>query len=142
MSMQPRGRLKFDRVEERFDDGKVWMEVTLTFNGQPVLGRSPAVDEGESRAGIRRAALATLNAIETFVERQFHCDLQEVDRVQALGKELVVLLITISFEGRNIQLFGSCRAGDEVAEAAAKAALDATNRYIDIVLNSKKTENV
>ncbi len=134
MSMQPRGRLKFDRVEERSEDGKVWMEVTLTFSGQPITGRSPAVDESESRAGIRRAALATLDAIETFVEHQFRCELQEVDRVQALGKELVVLLITIAFEGRSIQLFGSCRAGEEISEAAGKAALDATNRYVDIVL--------
>jgi hypothetical protein len=134
MSTQPRGRLKLERVEEQSEDGRVWMEVTLTFGGQSVVGKSPAVDEGESRAGIRRAALATLDAIETFVGRQFRCELQEVDRVHALGKELVVLLITMDFEGRTIQLFGSCRAADETAEAAAKAALDATNRYIDIVL--------
>jgi hypothetical protein len=140
MSTQPRGRLKFDGVVEMSEDGRVWMEVTLAYGGQPVVGRSPAVDEGESRAGIRRAALATLDAIERFVDRQFRCELQEVDRVQALGKELVVLLITIVFEDRTIQLFGSCRAGEEIAEAAAKAALDATNRYVDIVL-SKRTAN-
>jgi hypothetical protein len=140
MSTQPRGRLKFDRIEERDENGKVWMEVTLTFGGRPVTGRSPAVEEAETRAGIRRAALATLDAIESFVGRQFHCELQEVDRVQALGKELVVLLITISFEGRNIQLFGSCRAAEDIAEAAAKAALDATNRYVDIVLTKRGTD--
>jgi len=137
MSQQPRGRLKFDRVEEKSDDGKVWMEATLTFSGRTITGQSPSIDEFESRAGIRRAALATLDAIEAFVERQFRCELQEVDRVQALGKELVVLLITINFEGRSIQLFGSCRAGEEIAEAAAKAALDATNRYVDIVLGQR-----
>ena len=137
MSTQPRARLKFDRVDEQAEDGKLWMEVTLTYGGRTVTGRSPSVDEGESRAGIRRAALATLDAIETFVDRQFRCDLQEVDRVQALGKELVVLLITINFEGRQIQLFGSCRAAEEISQAAAKAALDATNRYIDIVLSKR-----
>ena len=140
MSTQSRGRLKFDHVEEKSDDGKVWMEVTLTFSGESVVGKSPAVDEGESRAGIRRAALATLDAIEAFVERQFWCELQEVDRVQALGKELVVLLITINFEGRSIQLFGSCRAAEEIAEAAAKAALDATNRYIDLALRKRAAD--
>ena len=137
MSTQPRARLKFDSVEEKSEDGKLWMEVQLAFNGRPIVGRSPAVDESESRAGVRRAALATLDAIEQFVDRQFTCELQEVDRVQALGKELIVLLITITFEDRTIQLFGSCRAADDIAEAAAKAALDATNRYIDIVLSNR-----
>ena len=137
MSTQPRGRLRFDRIEEKSDDAGLWMEVTLTQGERSVVGRSPSVDSGETRDGIRRAALATLDAIETFVDRQFSCDLQEVDRVHALGKELVVLLINLRFEGRQIQLFGSCRAGEEVREAAAKAALDATNRYIDIVLNKR-----
>lgn len=139
MSTTTRSRLKFDNVREHLASGEVWMDVTLTFNGRAVTGTSPKVHEGESRVGIRRAALATLAAIETFVDGQFTCTLQEADRVQALGKELVVLLISINFEGRSIQLFGSCRAGDSVADAAAKAALDATNRYIDIVL-SKRVE--
>lgn len=139
MSITPRARLKFDSVKEHAANGEVWMDVTLTFNGQSYVGSSPRVGEDESRVGIRRAALGTLAAIQKFVDGQFTCELQEADRVQALGKELVVLLISINFEGRSIQLFGSCRAGDSVADAAAKAALDATNRYIDIVL-SKRVE--
>ena len=139
MSTTPRSRLKFDSVQEHAAGGEVWMDVTLTFAGQVIVGSSPRVSEDESRVGIRRAALATLSAIEKFIDRQFTCELQEADRVQALGKELVVLLISIQFEGRTIQLFGSCRAGDSVADAAAKAALDATNRYIDIVL-AKRVE--
>ena len=139
MSFNARSRLKFDKVEEHAADGEVWMDVSLTFGGKTVVGSSPRVVQDESRVGIRRSALATLDAIEKFVDRQFTCELQEADRVQALGKELVVLLISIQFEGRTIQLFGSCRAGESVAVAAAKAALDATNRYIDIVL-SKRVE--
>jgi len=139
MSTTQRARLKFDRVQEHSAAGEVWMDVTLSFNGDVYTGSSPRVVADDSRVGIRRSALATLQAIEKFVDRQFTCELQEADRVQALGKELVVLLISIEFEGRKIQLFGSCRAGDAVADAAAKAALDATNRYIDIVL-SKRAE--
>jgi hypothetical protein len=137
MSTKP-GRLKFDKIEERTEDGKSWIEVTLAYNGKPVVGRSPAVEESESRVGIRRTALATLDAIEVFVDRQFRCELQEVDRVRALGKELVVLLINLDFEGRRIQLFGSCRTADDPMGATAKAALDATNRYIDIVLSKRQ----
>jgi len=134
MSTRP-ARLKFDKIDHRADDGKHWVEVTLSFNGRAVTGRSPATEVGEGREGVRRTAMATLQAIEYFVESQFTCELQEVDRVKALGKELVVLLINLDFEGRRIQLFGSCRIAEDVPSASAKAALDATNRYIDIVLN-------
>lgn len=137
MSTQPRSRLRFDRVEEHRDDGKVWAEVTLTFNGEAVAGRSPEVDDEGVRSAIRPVALATLDAIGSFVNNRFSCELQEVDRVHALGKELVVLLINMEFESRRIQLFGSCRVGESLTEAAAKAALDATNRYVDIVLNTR-----
>ena len=100
-----------------------------------MTGRSPEVEPGEGREGVRRTAMATLTAIEQFVNNEFKCELQEVDRVRALGKELVVLLINLDFEDRHIQLFGSCRITDDVMGATAKAALDATNRYIDIVMN-------
>lgn len=134
MSSRP-ARLKFDNIEHKTENGKEWVEVTLSFAGRTVTGRSPEIDSAESREGVRRTAMATLSAIETFVNSEFKCELQEVDRVRALGKELVVLLINLDFEDRRIQLFGSCRITDDVMGATAKAALDATNRYIDIVLN-------
>src|SRR5687767_13879649 len=128
-------RLKFDTIRRRVEKDQEWVEVTLTFNERSVVGRSPAADVIETRGGIRRTALATLDGIMEFVDRQFTCELQEIDRVTALGKDLVVLLINLEFEGRKIQLFGSCRTNEDVLAATAKAALDATNRYIDIVLN-------
>ena len=81
---------------------------------------------GYSVADAYRKALATTGKV---VARR------SIDRVSALGKELVVLLINLEFEGRKIQLFGSCRTGDDVLSATARAALDATNRYIEIVNN-------
>jgi hypothetical protein len=127
--------LRLDGVETREEDGTPWKVVTLSFNGEPVVGRH-SVGDDDPRTAIRAVALATLDAVEQFVSSRFTCELQEVDRVHALGKELVVLLINMSFEDRQVQLFGSCRVGDNVVEAAAKAALDATNRYVDITLNS------
>lgn len=137
MSSNQRVRLKLDRVEGLSDGSRIWTEVTVSWQGAPVHGRSPLFDPGEHGAALRGAALATLDAVESFVERAFYCNLNEVDRVHALGKELVVLLIDMNFEGRQIQLFGSCRAGDDATQAAAKAALDATNRYIDIVVGQR-----
>jgi hypothetical protein len=136
MSNKP-ARLKFDRIDQVVEGEKEHVEVTLSFAGRAVTGRSPSVELSESREGVRRTAMATLDAIQQFVDYEFKCELQEVDRVRALGKELVVLLINLDFEERHIQLFGSCRIGEDVLGATAKAALDATNRYIDIVLNRK-----
>ena len=134
MSTRP-ARLRFDSIRRVNDNDHEWVEVSLTYGGRTVVGRSPSADLLETRGGIRRTALATLDGIGQFVDNQFTCDLQEIDRVSALGKELVVLLINLEFEGRKIQLFGSCRTGEDVLQATARAALDATNRYIEIVLN-------
>jgi hypothetical protein len=133
MSRPP--RLRFDSIRRVSDEDQEWVEVTLSYDDHVVVGRSPKADLLETRGGIRRTALATLDGIMQFVEHKFTCELQEIDRVSALGKELVVLLINLEFEGRKIQLFGSCRTGDDVLSATAKAALDATNRYIDIARN-------
>ena len=128
-------RLRFDSIRRVSDEDQEWIEVTLSFGDQVTVGRSPKADLLETRGGIRRTALATLDGIMQFVDHNFTCELQEIDRVSALGKELVVLLINLEFEGRKIQLFGSCRTGEDVLSATAKAALDATNRYIDIARN-------
>jgi hypothetical protein len=133
--MSRSARLKFDEINRVVDNDQEWIEVSLSCGGRSVTGRSPSADLLETRGGIRRTALATLDGVMKFVDGQFTCELQEIDRVSALGKELVVLLINLEFEGRRIQLFGSCRTGEDVLSATAKAALDATNRYIDIVAN-------
>lgn len=134
MSSRP-ARLKFESIRRVADNDQEWVEVSLVFGDRTIVGRSPKADLLDTRGGIRRTALATLDGVTQFVDRQFTCELQEIDRVTALGKELVVLLINLDFEGRKIQLFGSCRAGDDVLQATARAALDATNRYIEIALN-------
>ena len=137
MSSRP-VRLRFDRVERKLEGGKEWFEVTLSFYDRPVTGRSQALDTSESRRGIRRTAAATLNAIEACIGDRLTCELQEVDIVRALGKERVVMLVAATFEGRRIQLFGTCVTGDDFLIATAKAALDAANRYIDIVLSNQE----
>jgi hypothetical protein len=129
MNSRP-GRLRFERVSE--SGGGV--EVTLGLGGRSYSGRSSAADPSSERPDLLRAATATLGAIEECVAGEFICDLQEVDRVRALGKDRVVMLVTIEFEGRRIQLFGSCVVEDDALVAAARAALDATNRHVDIVL--------
>ena len=128
-------RLKFDRVERVLEDGNEWFEVILSLDGRTFVGRNqPIVDPSVARGGIRRTATAAISAVQACVEGTITCQLQEVDRVRALGKERVVILVAIDFEGRRIQLFGSCAIEDDVLAATAKAVLNATNRYVDIAL--------
>ena len=130
-------RLKFESVERKSDGGRAWLEVTLSFGGRSLTRRSPDVNGGEL-AEARASALATIAVIESFVDGQFRCELQEVECARALEKELVVLLMNLAFEGRHVQVFGSCRTGSDTPAATARAALDATNRYIGLVLEPEQ----
>ena len=57
MSSQTRSRLRLDGVETREEDGTQWKVVTLSFNGEPVVGRH-SVDDDDPRTAIRAVALS------------------------------------------------------------------------------------
>jgi hypothetical protein len=108
--------------------------VALSFKGRRFAESDRVEAPGRQLDVIRAIAAATIRTIEQFVEGQFSCELQAVQRARALEKDLVVLLINLAFEGRSVQLIGSCRTSDDISGAAARAALDATNRYIGFVM--------
>ena len=58
--------------------------------------------------------------------------LADLDHVNALGKDLVAVLVDIVFENKNIQVFGSCPIAGPEIDAAVKAALNATNRFVEL----------
>jgi hypothetical protein len=84
---------------------------------------------------VHRAAIATLKAIELLVHHQFECALADLEIVRALGATLVMVRVRLTLEGETVELFGSARAVDDFLVAAANAALDATNLYIDYILS-------
>lgn len=126
-------RLRFDAVErvaER-DSNNFQIAVRLSFNEQVYKGYSYG-QAGNSE--VELAARACLKAVEDFVQHRFDCNLLETDQVNTLGRQLIVLLVQVYFENREIQIFGSCRVQDDLLEAGARAALDATNRYVELVI--------
>ena len=124
-------RLRFDRADAHDEqDGQCRVQVTLTF-GDRIIETS-AAESSEGKGPLKAAAEATLRAIEEAVEGRFTCRLVDLDHVNALGKDLVAALVDVSFEGREVQVFGSCQLFGSEIDAAVKAALNATNRFVEL----------
>ena len=126
-------RLRFDQVEAHDEpDGQCRVQVTFSFADRKIKASATEADEGKGR--LKAAAGATLKAIEEAVEGRFTCSLVDLDHVNALGKDLVAALVDVSFEGREVQVFGSCQLAGSEIETAVKAALNATNRFVELAM--------
>ncbi len=126
-------RLRFDRADVHpIADGECRVEVTFTLGERIITASVSGACEGEGR--LKSAASAALKAVEETVERSFTCTLSDLDHVNALGKDLIGVLVDVTFEEREMQVFGSCQIADSETDAAVKAALNATNRFFELAL--------
>ena len=124
-------RLRFDRAETTRQDGEQCLvEVTFTFADRVL--KASATEPCEGVGSLKAAARATLEAMEQAVDKRFRCRLADLDHVSALGKNLIAVLVDIDFEGKQVQVFGSCQLSGNEIDAAVKAALNATNRFFDL----------
>jgi hypothetical protein len=127
--------IELEWIEERTDNKTSWIAVTLNLNGESATALSPALPAKQARHGVGRTAIATLKAIELLVHHQFECELVDAGLVRALGASLIMVRVRLQMEGETTELFGSARVEEhDFLVAAAKAALDATNLYIDYIL--------
>ena len=124
-------RLRFDRAETtRQGEEQCLVEVTFTFADRALS--ASAAEPCEGVGPLKAAARATLEAMEQAVDGRFRCRLADLDHVSALGKNLIAVLVDIDFEGKQVQVFGSCQLSGNEIDAAVKAALNATNRFFDL----------
>lgn len=124
-------RLRFDSatlVQDSPQDYRA--EVRLSFAGQ-VIHTSEGCS-AEQTSQLKAAAVATLRAVQGAIEDRFTCRLTDLDHVHALGKNLIAVLVDINFEGKDVQVFGSCPINGGELDAAVKAALNATNRFVEL----------
>lgn len=134
MSVDDR-RLRFERAVLHSDeDGSCRIKVTFTFGARVITCTADECDQPFSR--LKAAAVATLDAVEQAVAGRFRCALADLDHVTALGKDLIAVLVDIDFEGKQFQLFGSCQKSGSELDVAVKAALNATNRFVELALDS------
>ncbi len=126
-------RLRFDRVESYpAEDGSAMVQVTLAFGDSVVQTSAPVNDEAV--ALLKAAAKATLAAVTEVAAQRFFCMLVDLDHVNALGKNLIAVLVDITYDGKVTQVFGSCQVNGQELAAAVKAALNATNRFFELAM--------
>jgi len=128
-------RLRFDSVELKSGGSQLCRaELKFTFGGEQI--KAAAIDSESGLGPLRAAAAATIIAIQQAVTNRFTCRLEDLDRVNALGKELIAVLVKVDFDGREFQLFGSCQIAADETAAAVKATLNATNRFVDLAMRT------
>ena len=128
-------RLRFERVQLIEDEpGQCRVEVTLTLAGRIVQASASGPSSG--LGPLKAAAVASLLAVEGAAEGRFKCHVADLDHVNALGKDLIAVLVDVDFEDRDVQVFGSCQVQDSDIATACKAALNATNRFFELAMRS------
>lgn len=133
MSSSSRKRLRFDRTTVSDEaGGQCRVHVSLALGDRPFAAEATA--PSESPGPLKAAAEAALKAVQEAAGHRFTCSLADLDHVNALGKNLIAVLIDVKFEGRDAQVFGSCQIGDSDIDAAVKAALNATNRFFELAM--------
>ena len=132
MTQRPQKRLRFDSVEKVAESGSNRVKVLFSFGDRVISTSSPADDN--LAGALKAAAEASLQAIEQACEGRFSCSLADLDHVNALGKDLIAVLVNVSFEAKQVQVFGSCQMSGNELETAVKATLNATNRLFELAL--------
>ena len=129
-----RRRLRFDRAELTEEaTGRSRVRVTLTL-GQLVFQASAESGAPENRSSLKAAAEATLEAVQEAAANKFACSLADLDHVNALGKDLIAVLVDIRSQGRDVQVFGSCQIAGSEIDCTVKAVLNATNRMFELAM--------
>jgi hypothetical protein len=131
-----RKRLRFDRTTVSEEAaGHCRVRVTLALGER--FFEADATALSESPGPLKAAAVATLKAVQEAAANRFTCSLADLDHVNALGKNLIAVLVDVKFEGRDAQVFGSCQIGDSDVDAAVKSALNATNRFFELAMREE-----
>lgn len=133
MGTSSKKRLRFDGVEVvQQDDGQCRATVTFAHGDESV--QAEALGEADGTGPLKAAAVATLKAVQDAAASRFTCSLSDLDHVNALGKSLIAVLVDVNFQGRDVQVFGSCQIAGEEADCAVKAALNAVNRIFELAM--------
>lgn len=130
----PARRLIFQGLESLVRGGKIVAKIRVAWKGNTFEGTAEDIDGGAGR--IRAVAAATLRAASEACSGKMHLELESASVVHALGNDYVLVsahAISPLLGRRPVPLAGAhpSTAGEE---AAALAALQATNRVLTLAL--------
>lgn len=129
MDRSPRAKLERARVTS--GDGACRAEVTLSFGA--VVETATASCDGEGPAAeLRAVAEATISAARALAGENFSCVIRLAEVLEVAGNDFAIVNGTVAARGRSAPVLGSCLVRDDVADAAARATLDAVNRWLEI----------
>jgi hypothetical protein len=131
-------RAKLVAIASTVSAGKGSVEVTLERAGLTVTGQAAGVADGGG--GIRLVAHATLRALEKMVGQDASFELLDVVRIRSGERRAVVVLANFVSSSAVRGLAGCVQFDDDEARAAALAALDASNRMIELASQPEQTE--
>jgi hypothetical protein len=109
--------------------GEPIVTVTLVFQGRRVVGIGRG--QGDPPASLEcTAADATVQAINRLITPMSQLRLEHVQRTQIGQLDLCLVQLTVVVADDQQTAIGVSRIRNDRAEAAARAVLDATNRYL------------
>jgi hypothetical protein len=109
--------------------GEPIVTVTLAFQGQRVVGIGRGWEDSTARLEYT-AADATVQAINRLITPLAQLRLEHVQRAQLGQLDLCLVQLTVVVDEVHQTAVGVSRIRSDSAEAAARAVLDATNRYL------------
>ena len=120
-------RLDMHTTERR----RVKFKLTLSIDGEEIVAEQEAADTPKAR--IQAAARVAVSAIDQLLPNGT-IDLEGVTQVDAFGTQFAFVGVYVLVGRETKLLTGSCEVIDGFEQAAALAALDATNRWTQSLL--------
>mgnify|MGYP000931119325 FL=1 len=106
-------------------------EVELEKDGHVYVGVAHGADASVDQA--RLVSMATIEAMQQVLGEHVTYHINEVEQIRVGLTPAVVVSLTIDFGASQEKLFGICQIRNELADAAARATLNAVNRRLLIL---------
>jgi hypothetical protein len=106
-------------------------EVELEKDGHLFVGSAHSSDQDVDI--IRLVSTATIEAMEQVLGEHVTYRVDDVEHVMVKEIPTIVVVVTVTFETNQETLIGICQVHNEVADAAARATLNAVNRRLLII---------
>ena len=106
-------------------------EVEMERDGHLYLGVAHGLDLSIDTA--RLVSMATIEAMQQVLGEHVTYQINEVEQLSINQMRVIVVAVTLDFGNSREKLLGICQVHDEIAEAAARATLNAVNRRLLIL---------